>query len=76
MIGVRLTPHYNHSTAVLVRVVAAFVAIATLVVIPVTLAEAALGHVSLPTALIRMTVAVALTAATTYLARRFDPLRA
>ena len=75
MIGVRFTPHHSHSLAVLVRVVAAMVFIASAVLIPLSVAGIALHHVGVQTALMRVAIALGLTVLTFFVTRRLDPLR-
>ena len=75
MIGARLSPHRAHTTAILVRVVAALVTLVSLVMIPYALVDAALGHVSAEVALVRIAFAAALTLVAVLAVRRLDPLR-
>ena len=75
MIGARLSPHRAHTTAVLVRVVAALVTLAGVVVIPYALLDAVLGHVSAPAALVHVALAAALMVVAFVVVRRLDPLR-
>ena len=75
MIGARLSPHRAHSTAIVVRVMAALVTVASLVYIPQAILDAALHHTPAATALARIAVAVALSVAAVFTVRRLDPLR-
>lgn len=62
-------------TAVLVRVVAFFVSIVSIVLIPSELAAAAAGHADVTHAFVTSGVAAALTIVTAVAARSLDPLR-
>ena len=75
MIGARLSPHRAHSTAVLVRVAAAFVTLASLVFIPQAIIDATLHHISAAAALVRVALAATLTLVALLAVRRLDPLR-
>lgn len=75
MTSARLARAPSHTTAVFVRVLAAFVALATVAFVPWALADAALGHIAFRSAGIAAAVALGLTAVTTMAARSFNPLR-
>ena len=75
MIGHHLTPHRSHSLAVMVRVIAAMVFLATAVVVPISFAGIALHHLGAQTAIARVAVALGLTLLTLFAVRRLDPLR-
>ncbi len=74
MIGIRPSRD-PRPAAVLVRVTAFVVAAVSTVLVPSELAAAASGHLAIGTALIIAGAAVALTLATTAVARGLDPLR-
>ena len=75
MIGARLSPHRAHSTAVLIRVIAALVILACVVAVPFAAFDAAFGHLSAPAALVRVVLAAALALGAFLAVRRLDPLR-
>jgi hypothetical protein len=75
MPSARLAQTASAPSAVFIRLVAALAAMATVVIIPLTFASAAIGRTGVTTAFETAGIAAALAIVTAFAARSVDPLR-
>ena len=75
MIGARLSPHRAHSTAIVIRVIAAVVILASVFVISHAFIAAAFHYIGAPLAFAPLSHAAALMLVALITVRHLDPLR-